>query len=185
VTIESPATELPAFRYHPDPLGTGSVIASAQSCDVCGKARGYVYDGPVHAEDDQWVFCPWCIADGSAAASRHATFLDDPGWGDGLPGAIVAEVRTRTPGFTAWQPERWLSCHGDAAAFLGACGIAELRKHGDPAVAAARRDGVAAGVPGAEVEAYLESLDAGGSPTAYLFRCLHCDGYLAYSDRDG
>jgi uncharacterized protein CbrC (UPF0167 family) len=70
VTIKS----LPDFRYHPDPLGSGSVIASAESCDACGQARGYVYDGPVYAEDDQWVFCPWCIADGTAARRYDAEF---------------------------------------------------------------------------------------------------------------
>ena len=28
------------------------------------------------------------------------------------------------------------------------------------------------------------ALDAEGSPTAYLFRCLHCGRHLAYSDMD-
>lgn len=180
MTIET----LPDFRYHPDPLGTGSVIASTQSCDVCGEARGYVYDGPVYPDDDQWVFCPWCIADGSAARKHGVAFTEDPDWGEPVPEAAVDEVIRRTPGFTAWQQERWLSHHGDAAAFLGACGIAELRKHGDAAVQAVRSDAARSGVAAAELDAYLESLDVNGSPTAYLFRCLHCDAYLAYSDRD-
>ncbi|WP_264169817.1 CbrC family protein [Burkholderia cepacia] len=42
---------LPAFRYHPDPLATGSVIRSDARCVCCGDARGYVYAGPVHAVD--------------------------------------------------------------------------------------------------------------------------------------
>ncbi|MCU9953286.1 CbrC family protein [Burkholderia pyrrocinia] len=32
---------LPAFRYHPDPLATGSVIRSDARCMCCGDARGY------------------------------------------------------------------------------------------------------------------------------------------------
>ncbi|WP_412524086.1 CbrC family protein [Burkholderia sp. S-53] len=40
---------LPAFRYHPDPLATGSVIRSDARCVCCGDARGYVCAGPVHA----------------------------------------------------------------------------------------------------------------------------------------
>ena len=180
MTIES----FPDFRYHPDPLGTGSVIASGQDCDVCGRARGYVYDGPVYADDDQWAFCPWCIADGSAASKHDAAFAGASACGTGMPPAAAEEIRRRTPGFTGWEQERWLSHHGDAAAFIGACGMAELRKHGHAAVEAVRRHAAEHAEPGADVDAFLASLDANGSPTAYLFRCLHCGEYLAYSDSD-
>ena len=178
--------ELPVFRYHPDPVGTGSLIASSQDCDACGQARGYVYDGPVYAEDDQWTFCPWCIADGNAADMHDAGFTEAQDWGDGIPADVVAEVTRRTPGFSAWQPERWLTHHGDAAAFLGACGIQELRKHGDGAIEAVRRFAAAEGdiAEGPGRDAYLESLDAAGGPTAYLFRCLRCEEFLAYCDDD-
>ncbi|WP_084910671.1 CbrC family protein [Burkholderia ubonensis] len=40
---------LPTFRYHPDPLGTGSVVESDARCVCCGVARGYRYAGPVYA----------------------------------------------------------------------------------------------------------------------------------------
>jgi uncharacterized protein len=180
VTIES----LPDFRYHPDPVGSGSVIASAESCDACGQARGYVYDGPVYADDDQWSFCPWCIADGSAAKKHDVGFTEDPRWGLDVPPSVVDEVVHRTPGFSAWQQERWLAHHGDAAAFLGACGIGELHEHGVAAVAAMRRHAAQRLGPGEDLNAYLQSLDANGSPTAYLFRCLHCPEYLVYSDSD-
>ncbi|WP_274521918.1 CbrC family protein [Burkholderia pyrrocinia] len=40
---------LPAFRYHPDPLATGSVIRSDARCVCCGDARGYVYAGSAQA----------------------------------------------------------------------------------------------------------------------------------------
>ncbi|MEU3830449.1 CbrC family protein [Streptomyces sp. NPDC029080] len=43
-------TELPAFPYHPDPIGTGAVVRSEAECASCGQARGYVYAGPVFAE---------------------------------------------------------------------------------------------------------------------------------------
>jgi uncharacterized protein CbrC (UPF0167 family) len=39
------ATDLPAFRYHPDPVATGSVARSGEACDVCGEERGYLYEG--------------------------------------------------------------------------------------------------------------------------------------------
>ncbi|MEU4604251.1 CbrC family protein [Kribbella sp. NPDC023972] len=29
-------TTVPGFRYHPDPVGTGSAEASESPCDLCG-----------------------------------------------------------------------------------------------------------------------------------------------------
>ena len=72
---------LPRFRYHPDPIATGSIEPSSQACVACGRSRGFIYTGPVYAEeelDDQ--LCPWCIADGSAARTLDAEFTD-VGWG--------------------------------------------------------------------------------------------------------
>lgn len=65
---------LPAFRYHPDPLATGSVIRSDARCVCCGDARGYVYAGPVYAVDEyENCLCPRCIADDSAQPSLART----------------------------------------------------------------------------------------------------------------
>ncbi|EGC99676.1 hypothetical protein B1M_35401 [Burkholderia sp. TJI49] len=45
---------LPGFRYHPDPLSTGSVMRSHARCVCCGDARGHVYAGCACAvEDDE------------------------------------------------------------------------------------------------------------------------------------
>ena len=88
---------LPHFRYHPDPIRTGVVEASSGVCACCGQARGFVYTGPVYGEeelDDR--LCPWCIADGSAAANLGASFADD--WAlvrAGVAREIVEEVNER------------------------------------------------------------------------------------------
>ena len=58
---------LPTFKYHPDPVATGNVVQSDTECVCCGKARGFIYAGPVYAiEEYDHCICPWCIADGSA-----------------------------------------------------------------------------------------------------------------------
>jgi hypothetical protein len=59
---------LPDFPYHPDPLATGSIEESPADCVSCGRARGFVYTGSVYAVEEAEPLCPWCIADGSAAA---------------------------------------------------------------------------------------------------------------------
>jgi uncharacterized protein CbrC (UPF0167 family) len=180
---------LPNFRYHPDPLATGSVVASAAACLCCGRERGYLYAGPVYAEDELGeAFCPWCIADGAAAARFDAEFTDAAGIGDGgrwgvVSEATVEEIARRTPGFTGWQQERWWAHCGDAAAFLGRAGRRELEGRWAAAVPALRAE--------AALEAdesgwsdYLAALDAEAAPTAYVFRCLHCGQLGGYSDTD-
>src|SRR5690348_16843232 len=113
---------LPLFRYHPDPLATGSVRADTDTpCLACSRIRGYIYTGPAYTEKNfilEEHLCPWCIADGSAAKRFSATF-NDTGQTDGISDQVRNEIETRTPGFDAWQQEQWLSCCGDAAAFLG------------------------------------------------------------------
>ncbi|MCK5338820.1 MAG: CbrC family protein, partial [Bacteroidales bacterium] len=32
--------DLPKFKYHPDPLKSGSIVRSENECECCGKKRG-------------------------------------------------------------------------------------------------------------------------------------------------
>ncbi len=113
---------LPVFRYHPDPVATGSVEQTSGECSVCGEDRGYLYVGPVYTEDDvtDGSLCPWCIADGRAASTFDAAFTDIGEYGpDDAPQSVLDEVSRRTPGFNAWQQDHWLYHCGDACAFVG------------------------------------------------------------------
>lgn len=162
-------TALPVFRYHPDPLATGSVVPSEARCACCGQRRGFVYDGPVYAVADPEALCPWCLADGTAAERYEAQFTETEGR---VPMEVRLEVDRRTPGFRGWQQERWLTHCGDAAAFLGRAGAADVRCHPDALADLVAEFG----------EEFCAALDADGQPTAYLFACLHCDRHLAYAD---
>ena len=166
----------PSFPYHPDPVATGSVVTSDSVCSCCGQARGFVYTGPVYAVDDVEALCPWCIADGSAAARFEATFTDAfaP---DGVDPSVVDEICLRTPGFSGWQQEEWLFHCGDGAAFLGRAGFAGLDAD---ALAAVRRE--LAPWPADQIDHYLAALSLDEPPTAYLFRCRVCGTQLAYTD---
>ena len=149
-------TSLPVFRYHPDPVATEVFQTSAGECRCCGRARGVIYVGPVHADDRLAErLCPWCIADGSAARTFDAVFTelgaDVP---SGVPGQVLEELATRTPGFTGWKHEHWLYHCDDAAAYLGLAS-----------------DDPAAGLLGAATVS-----------ATYRFRCLHCSTELSYSD---
>src|SRR5215475_3171681 len=112
---------LPKFRYHPDPVATGSIVLSEKTCSCCVERRGYIYVGPVYSEQDvEDELCPWCIADGSAAEEYEATFVDPDGIGnygewDEVEEHVIEEVSQRTPGFSGWQQERWWTHCNEAA----------------------------------------------------------------------
>jgi uncharacterized protein CbrC (UPF0167 family) len=89
--------DFPTFRYHPDPIATGSVVVSDTTCVCCGQARGFIYMGPVTADEElDEALCPWCIADGSAARRFDAEFTEraavgDYGQWDPVPDAVRDE----------------------------------------------------------------------------------------------
>ena len=176
---------LPTFRYHPDPIDTGSIVPSSNVCRACGQARGYIYAGSPYSEEElEGAICPWCIADGTAAERFDAEFVDasaigDDEHGERVSAAVIEEVCRRTPGFAGWQQERWWTHCGDAAAFLGPAGRAELEARWPDAVDAVRRE---AGYGDDEWTEYYSALDREHGPTAYVFRCTHCGQFGAYSD---
>ncbi len=178
---------LPDFRYHPDPVASGAIERSETKCIVCGQNRGFIYAGPVYAEEEFYKeICPWCIADGRAHRELQAEFFDSAGVGGGgvwesVSDEVVAAIAERTPSFSGWQQERWFTCCGDAAAFVGRAGTRELQAHGPEAHEAIRRE---AGLDASAWSDYLDELDGEGSPTAYLFRSLHCGSFGGYSDCD-
>ena len=171
----------PLFKYHPDPIASGSVAESDETCLCCDQKRGFIYTGPVYAiEDLDNKICPWCIADGSAAEKFEAVFTDEDGIGEEeLAVETQEKVARRTPGFAAWQQERWLSCCNDAAAFLGPMGSAELKKLGPSALDALRAE---TGLEDEKWNDFFTSLDRHNGPTAYVFQCLHCSSIKAYCD---
>lgn len=181
--VQVDRSPLPSFRYHPDPIATGSVVAEEFDCISCGQRRAFRYAGPVYSVHTvPKTLCPWCIADGRASEMFDAQFTDVC-WQvpTDVDAAVTEEVLRRTPGFSGWQQEQWLNHCGDAAEFHGPVGAEELVAFPDA------REVLRAELSGgpwsaAVVEGYLHALSRHGQPTAYLFRCRHCRMYLAYSD---
>jgi len=167
--------ELPAFRYHPDPVATGSFAAATGPCPWCGDDRTYVYTGPVYAiVEPEPPPCPRCIADGSFAARFDAEFTDDAPL-SALDADVIDEITRRTPGYSSWQGEQWMIHCDDAAAFLGPVGYEELQRHPAALAMLAAEEGS---------DDWLPALARDGSPTGYLFRCRHCGTELANWDVD-
>jgi uncharacterized protein len=179
---------LPVFKYHPDPLLTGSIQQRNVLCACCGETREYIYTGPVYSKSDlNDLICPWCIASGLAHEMYDAEFNDKASVGGydyftrkAVSQEVKEEVAYRTPGFTGWQQERWLVHCGDACAFLGRAGKQEIEEYRSQDLLESLRADI--GMDEDEFGSYLDSLDKEGSPTAYIFRCLHCGRYMGYSD---
>ena len=176
--------DLPRFKYHPDPIATGSIVPSRNVCRCCERARGFIYRGSRYSvEELEESICPWCIAEGIAHEKFGAEFTDSGQIGGSdwvtVNPQIVEEVAFRTPGFAGWQSERWFTHCEDAGEFLGPMGRAELEAMGPEAIAVIR---VESGYTKEEWEQYYQVMDKDHGPTAYLFRCLRCGKLGGYSD---
>jgi len=132
---------LPAFRYHPNPVATGSVLEPDVRCVCCAEGPRAVHVGPIYAvEDYEEQIYPWCIADGSAREKLDVFVADEEGigsrprWDD-----VPEEVAYRTPKFSGWQQELWWTPCGDGGAYLGPAGRRELEAVGSAAFKCQRR----------------------------------------------
>ncbi len=164
---------LPFFKYHPDPVATGSVEACDGRCDCCGESNGFLYCSSFYcAEEIEPQICPMCIADGSAAEKWDGMFNDDfPLSEAGISAAIIAEVGQRTPGFSSWQQERWETHCGDACAFYGDAPVAEVKAlRGEALDDFLRREGL----DKAGWSMIQRHYQPGGNPCIFKFVCLHC-----------
>lgn len=175
--------ELPAFKYHPAPLQTGSIKASGEQCRCCGAKRGFIYTGPVYAGDSlRNSICPWCIKSGEAAQKQKfdAEFNDFLGI-KSVTEEIAEEVCCRTLGFSGWQQERWWTHCQDAGAYLGtaeqvALDEAEIRS----LIEEIQSDFGA--LSREDWQNYFRTLDEGTDLSVYVFRCLHCGKIGGYAD---
>lgn len=173
-----PREEIPTFRYHPDPVATGSILERpGKVCPACDRSTGWAYVTTPYSVGTHPDLCPWCIADGTAAVRFGASFIDVY-WLDGqqppAPLDRLDELAHRTPGFASWQQEEWQYCCGDACAFHGVAtaddlaGLGERPAWLDDAFIAAFRELEAAGEP--------------PDPVPFAFRCLHCDRLHVWLD---
>ena len=176
--------DLPVFRYHPDPVASGSIEASDAQCACCGQRRRFIYTGPAYSEEElEDALCPWCIADESAHAKFDASFAGTDELPSDVPRETVDEIEHRTPGFNSWQEGRWLGCCGDAAAFLEPVGYEEIRAR-YPQLEGALMMYIVheLALSGAAATHFLQGLHRDRGATAYIFACRHCDAKPFYID---
>lgn len=139
-----------------------------------------MYVGPIYSIEDVDEVCPWCIADGKAASKWSASFNDIDNVPDGVPKHVVEIIDGRTPGYEAWQQNRWLFSDRDALVFVGEVVGKDLLNEDDQAkINACRRALSEWSFP---PDFNLSSLVIGGQPAIYLFQDKASGAYEAYAD---
>lgn len=176
---KSRASELPTFKYFPDPLKEGVIKEEKTLCPVCGKESDYVYVGLLYAIDSDKGICPWCIKDGKAAEKYDGEF--QPGWSCEKVDSdeYMDELIHRTPGYFGCQEERWLSHCGDYCAFMGGIDRNKFDEMEDEL-----REDIERIVKSEDItyEDFQDSI--GRYRWAYLFKCLRCGMHRLTTDAE-
>lgn len=172
---------LPHFKYHPDPLYTGSFAALQEPvlCQCCQQPTKIVYKGPFYTVGNEKIFCAACIASGDAARKFDGAFQDAYSTDPVSDPAKLDELIHRTPGYCGWQQEYWPAHCDDYCAYIGPVGAEELQRQGLWA------EVLETGNWDEQTIDMLQScLQPTGSIQGYLFRCLHCGKHRLCFDVD-
>jgi uncharacterized protein CbrC (UPF0167 family) len=170
---------LPHFKYNPEALQHGIIKKESITCPVCNEDREFVYDGPFFAIEDVDDICPWCIHDGRAAKKYNGEFIDGASVEDVEGDEKLEELTHRTPSYTGWQQEHWLSHCDDFCAFKGYVGWKEIKPF-KPEL----EDDLEEIMDDFDYseEELAENLVNGSGMQGYLFQCLHCGKHRLHVD---
>lgn len=176
---------LPSFKYSPNAYTNGSVFVLSTNpgelCDCCGKHAPYFYEGGLYCEADVDLLCPDCIATGEAAVKFDGEFQN--ALTEDLSAEKVNELQHKTPGFTTWQGEVWLTHCADYCAFIGDIGFDELKQMPDFKEILKDYYDEFGDEMTIELET-LEGMEKSGPIAGYLFECLHCGKHRLWVDAD-
>jgi uncharacterized protein CbrC (UPF0167 family) len=148
---------------------------------VCGEERSHIYNGPFYSIEEVEDICPWCIKDGSAAMKYDGEFQDAASCENVDKQEYLVELTTKTPGYSGWQQERWLSHCGDFCAFKSYVGWSEIKDLKEELTDDLQAIKADYGLTQEELEKYLVN---NSSMQGYLFQCIHCDKHRLTVDLD-
>ncbi|MGI4870250.1 MAG: CbrC family protein [Janthinobacterium lividum] len=177
---------LPTFFYNPNAYKIGIIQPENIVCKCCGAARNFSYKAGLysrHRREETHPLCPWCIADGRAAAKFNGSFVGyfdnvdpDPSHvNQPVSAASLETVSHRTPGYIALQDLFWLTHCDEACVFLGYVGSKELL----PVWEEVLPDIVAGEWDEDDVRNHL---DQNGDMVGYLFQCPRCGQHRLHID---
>lgn len=161
---------LPKFKYNLNPIENRIIVRKEAICSCCNEKTEFVYEGPFYSIEDVEVICPWCIEDGKAAQKYYGRFQDTSACEKVIGKESLDELIYRTPGYSGWQQEVWLSHCGDFCAFIGYVGWSEIEELVNELEEDLDKIKRAYKLTQEELENALEY----GSLQGYLFKCVVC-----------
>ena len=173
--------DLPVFKYNPNAIKNKGIVQRSAKCQVCNEHTEYVYEGPFYSVDEVEDICPWCIKSGKAAVKYDGQFQDDSTCEEVDNIEYLDELIHRTPGYSGWQQEVWLSHCGDFCAFIDYVGWNEI-KHLESELKD-DLDIIKSNYRLTQKE-LEKALVNGGSLQGYLFKCVVCGHYRLTIDCD-
>lgn len=181
ISDEETNLPLPVFKYNIDPLNSGVIIKENIRCEVCNNNRTYKYMGPFYCIDEVEDVCPWCISSGKAAKKYDGEFVDINSCERVDNKKFLDELIHRTPSYSGWQQEKWVSHCGDYCAFINYVGWEEI-KH----LASDLKEDIDLITQDLELsqKELEENLINDGTLQGYLFKCLHCGKHRLITDCD-
>lgn len=170
------AETLPDFPYDADPLADGRFEERVITCEVCGQRRGWAYVGGMYAVEKPSQLCPWCAADGYAAAKYQGHFQDVDFPGDPSEESRNA-VLTRTPSVVLWNPILWPDHCGECCTYMGTLSPAEQAEITAQESVQREAAELARSISSSwAAQVVLECADQ-GTLTLHLFQCARCGTY--------
>ncbi|WP_027388652.1 CbrC family protein [Chryseobacterium gregarium] len=179
--------ELPKFKYSPNAYGLDIFEKAEGTCSVCNEKRQMKYTGSFYSTEDPEYICPWCITNGKASEKYDGEFNDycgiegispdpnDPA--PAIPKELLLEITNRTPGYSSWQQEVWLTHCNEPCAFIGYADTQTIEP-----IAEELNDDIDNN--GYDPELIRTHLSKDGSLVGYLFRCVNCGKHRLHVDCD-
>jgi len=179
--------ELPKFKYSPNAFNLDIFEKEEGICSVCNEKRQIKYTSSFYSVEEPEYICPWCIADGKASEKYNGEFNDycgiegvspEPNDTDPtIPKELILEITNKTPSYTSWQQEVWLTHCNEPCAFIGYADTKTI----EPIIEELNDD---IENNGYDPEFIRMHLSKDGSLVGYLFQCVNCEQHRLHVDCD-
>jgi uncharacterized protein CbrC (UPF0167 family) len=180
--------ELPKFKYSPNAYEIDLFDKVEGTCSVCEEKRNLKYNSSFYSVDEPEYICPWCIANGKASEKYDGEFNDycgiegvSPNPNDPeptIPKEMLTEICTKTPSYSSWQHEQWLSHCNEPCAFIGYADSETIKPFLEEL-----KDDIEQNI-GFDKDSIMKLLSKNGHLVGYLFKCVKCNKHRLHADCD-
>lgn len=180
--------ELPKFKYSPNAYELDLFEKTEGICSICNQKRNIKYTSSFYSIETPEYICPWCIADGKAAKIYDGSFNDYCGIEGVSPDpnnppptiekSLLLEITDKTPSYTSWQQEQWLTHCNEPCAFIGYADSKIIEPILEELNEDIERNW------GFDSEHIKNHLTTDGHLVGYLFQCTKCKQHRLHVDCD-